>query len=153
MTRNLFFISYMISRVADIKWYNWIKTLIFIKYFERFPLGTLSFLLEIYPIGIILLDSMIFCTINVQEIQGGGGSLSKKGSHQKHYSEHASKYIFTFLTCWYFSQGVSPKILFWTWIKIKIFTFFDLLIFFIYLHLSYFRFLFLFCTMGKEMFV
>ena len=34
-----------------------------------------GFLSEIDPVGIILLDSIISCTITVQQIQGGGGSL------------------------------------------------------------------------------
>ena len=42
----------------------------------KIPLGTLIFLSEIDPVGILLLDSMILYTITVREIQGGEGSLS-----------------------------------------------------------------------------
>ena len=43
------FISYAISRIADFERYNWLKTIIFIKSFNRSPLGTLSFFVRNRP--------------------------------------------------------------------------------------------------------
>ena len=39
ITRNLFFIMYAIYRIADVEQYNCLKTIIFIRYFKKFPLG------------------------------------------------------------------------------------------------------------------
>ena len=42
--RKTIYILYTISKVFDFERCNWLKTIIIIKRFEKFPLGTLTFL-------------------------------------------------------------------------------------------------------------
>ena len=41
--KKTIYILYAICRVVDFKRYNWLKTIIFIKWFEKFSLGILTF--------------------------------------------------------------------------------------------------------------
>ena len=47
----------------------------------KFPFGALIYFSKIDPVGNILIDGIISCTITVQEIQGGKGGVLKFTSY------------------------------------------------------------------------